>query len=161
MPVRPSKNQEECGRLINNLSPSEVTILLSAIVNDKPDDYRSLFQRAADLWNFPVKDKRDKRTTLPKDLYFLSKSLCQKASDRREGKPQSEPDWLVDVAISMVRSYTVADLKVVERDAIKRNLERVARYRNELKGSRSFPQQKAVDVLITRTKSLVIEQEDM
>ena len=161
MPPNPLKNQEECDQLVRLLSPSEITSLLSAIKNDKLDDHRCLFLRAAELWNFPVKDLPYPRTSLARDLGVLSEALACKAKERRQKKPQTVPDHLMETYLSCVRSYSVADLRALERDKVKMNLERVIKYRNELKGSRIFPQLKAVDGIITRAKSLVIELEDM
>jgi len=67
----------------------------------------------------------------------------------------------LEECITALRTYTVADLKVIEGDAIKKWLNAVIAAKEDLKGSRYFPQQKDVEGIIYRNEGLLLHLEDM
>jgi len=167
MPHQPSKDQADCERLLRNLSQSEVSTLLAALDTDTPKNHRSLFARAERLWNRPLEGHPGEgaRTSLPKDLDRLAVALQWKAWDlRHPGTPpwdHTRLDYDIAVKLSVLRIYTVRDLKITEREAMEKYLREIVRCTEALRGAESFGQEKVVRGVILRVQGLVLFMEDM
>jgi hypothetical protein len=167
MPQRPSKDQADCERLLRNLSQSEVSTLLAAIDTDTPKNHGSLFARAERLWNRPLEGHAGEgaKTSLPKDLDRLAVALQWKAWDyRHPGNPpwdHSRLDHDIAVKLSVLRIYTVRDLKITEREAVEKYLSEIVRCTEVLRGAERFGQEKEVTGVILRVQGLVLRLEDM
>lgn len=167
MSQRPSKDQADYDRLLRNLSQSEVSTLLAAIDTDTPNNHRSLFARAERLWNRPLQghDGEGARTSLPKDLERLAIALQWKAWDHRHpGTPpwdHSRLDHDIAVKLSVLRIYTVRDLKPSEKEAVEKYLREIVNCTEALRGTARFVQEKAVRGIILRVQGLVLYLEDM
>lgn len=158
----PTKDQAQCDQLLKNLSQAEVTTLLAALSFQSTAPDTSLFARAEYLWQRPIKDRvpsNRKRTTLPLDIQRLALNLEKRCKDHRRGyKTHSVTDRRVEDDLTVLRIYTVSDLKVTERDAVKRSLERLIASKDALKSSAKHA---GVEGIIHRLKGMVIELEEM
>ena len=167
MSQRQPKDQADCERLLRNLSQSEVSTLLAAIDTDTPKNHRSLFARAERLWNRPLEGHAGEgaRTSLPKDLDRLAVALQWKAWDHRHpGTPpwdHTRLDNNIAVKLSVLRIYTVRDLKVTEHEAVEKCLREVVRCTEALRGAERFVQERDVRGIILRVQGLVLYLEDM